>query len=117
MRNFLKDLYNRLRGSGLELRLGPLYRSKVVDELPDRVRARTLYLIGAPTPWSAALLCPCGCGELIHLSLLPDDPPSWQHRQDSKQKPSLEPSVWRTTGCRSHFFLSKGRIVWCRSAN
>ncbi|MGO9953726.1 MAG: DUF6527 family protein, partial [Dissulfurispiraceae bacterium] len=23
------------------------------------------------------------------------------------------PSVWRKTGCRSHFFIIKGRVKWC----
>ena len=116
MKNFFHDLYDSLRGAGLVLRLGPLFGTKSVDELPDRLKARTLYLIGIPKPWSAAMVCPCGCGELIQLSLLPNDSPSWRLHWESGKKPSLEPSVWRTTGCSSHFFLRRGRIVWCRRA-
>jgi hypothetical protein len=26
---------------------------------------------------------------------------------------TLSPSVWRTTGCRSHFIFRRGRVVWC----
>ena len=52
-------------------------RSIGVVELPDSPQRDRLYVIGSGTPWSAALLCPCGCGELIHLSLLVDDSPSW----------------------------------------
>ena len=113
MKNFFHDLYERIRESAVALRFGPSYRTKIVDELPDRMKTRTLYLIGASQPWSAALICPCGCGELIQLSLLPHDSPSWRCHFESKRKPSLEPSIWRTTGCRSHFFLRRGRIVWC----
>src|SRR5207247_3684780 len=101
MKNFFHDLYERIRESAVALRFGPSYRTKIVDELPDRMKTRILYLIGASQPWSAALICPCGCGELIQLSLLPHDSPSWRCHFESKRKPSLEPSIWRTTGCRS----------------
>ncbi|MGE0639981.1 MAG: DUF6527 family protein [Thermoanaerobaculia bacterium] len=26
--------------------------------------------------------------------------------------PTLRPSIWRTAGCRSHFFVLRGRIKW-----
>lgn len=91
------------------------YRSIAIDELPDSLKQQRLYLIGERTPWSAALLCPCGCGEIIHLSLLQDEFPSWRVTFDRDALPTLQPSVWRTKGCRSHFFLRHGSIVWCRS--
>lgn len=116
MKNLFRDLYERLRNSGLVPRLGPQYRAKAVHELSDHLKTRTLYLIGGPTPWSAALLCPCGCGDVIQLSLLTDDSPSWRLQWESGKRPSLQPSVWRTTGCHSHFFFTHGRIVWCRRA-
>jgi len=90
-------------------------RSVAVDELPDSLAQRRLYLIGSGVPWSAALLCPCDCGEVIQLSLLPDDSPSWTVNFDRDGLPTLSPSVWRTKGCRSHFFLRNGRIDWFRS--
>lgn len=86
-----------------------------VDELPDVLRNRRLYLIGHASPWSAALLCPCGCGEVINLSLLADDSPSWKISAGRDGLPSLSPSVWRTQGCRSHFFLQEGKVLWCDS--
>jgi hypothetical protein len=89
-------------------------RSVSVDELPDSLAQRRLYLIGSGVPWSAALICPCGCGEVIQLSLLPDDSPSWTVSFDRDGLPALSPSVWRTKGCRSHFFLRHGTIVWFR---
>ena len=116
---FLKKLIQKAR-SAVRKALQPwLYtdrlRSVAVDELPDSVAQRRLYLIGNGVPRSAALLCPCGCGEVIQLSLLPDDSPSWTVSFDRDGLPTLSPSVWRTKGCRSHFFLRHGRIVWCRS--
>jgi hypothetical protein len=94
-----------------------IYRDRIrrvaVDECPDRLQRLRLYLIGGVAPWSAAFLCPCGCGEVIHLSLLIDDRPSWRLSFDRDGLPTLSPSVWRTKGCRSHFFLRQGSIVWC----
>jgi Family of unknown function (DUF6527) len=88
-------------------------KSIAVEELPEKLRRQRLYLIGESTPWAAALLCPCGCGEVIHLSLLQYDFPSWCLQLDSAGIPTLSPSVWRTKGCKSHFFLKSGKIVWC----
>ncbi|MGC9948815.1 MAG: DUF6527 family protein [Bryobacteraceae bacterium] len=75
-----------------------------------------MYVLGGTHPWSAVLLCPCGCDDRIHLSLLRDDSPRWSLRVDNGKLPSLSPSVWRTKGCRSHFFLRQGRIDWCKAA-
>jgi hypothetical protein len=90
-------------------------RATAVEEVPESLDRRHLYLIGSENPWSAALLCPCGCGEILHLSLLLDDSPSWTLHMEKRSKlPTLSPSVWRTKGCRSHFFLRDGLIDWCR---
>lgn len=73
-------------------------------ELPDELHANTLYLVGDSQPWQAALLCPCGCGAPIQLSLLPTDSPSWTVSSGRKGV-TLSPSIWRTDGCRAHFFV------------
>ncbi|WP_338341959.1 DUF6527 family protein [Shinella sp. WSC3-e] len=39
--------------------------------------------------------------------------PRWDIAVDAKGRPTLRPSVWRNTGCKSHFWLRSGRIVWC----
>lgn len=85
-----------------------------VGELPDILKRGSLYLIGDGAPWSAALLCPCGCRDVIQLSLLDGDPPRWRLSLDGDGLPTLVPSVRRTQGCRSHFFLRRGRVVWSR---
>ncbi|WP_425373246.1 DUF6527 family protein, partial [Klebsiella pneumoniae] len=36
---------------------------------------------------------------------------------DGKGRPTLYPSIWRTTGCRSHFWVRIGRIHWCGKAD
>ena len=88
------------------------WRTVRVDELPDILKQRSLYLIGDGTPWSAALLCPCGCRDVVQLSLLDSDSPRWRLSVDGDKLPTLVPSIRRTNGCRSHFFLRHGRVIW-----
>ena len=98
------------------LRIRPGFATEVVEDLPDTLEPRRLYLVGEQSlPWSAALVCPCGCGATIQLSLVAGDTPSWQATRHFSGSVSLHPSIWRQTGCRSHFFLRRGRVVWSRS--
>ena len=83
------------------------------EELPESIQPSRLYVLGEDTPWAVALMCPCGCRELIQLSLLDDDSPRWRLISASKRKPTLYPSVRRKRGCHSHFVISQGRVRWC----
>lgn len=114
MKNFWGRIWDVLSGAPRRQRKRDLWRVANVAELPEGLKNRRLYLIGADTPWSAALNCPCGCGAVIQLSLLQSDSPSWRVSVEKGQIPDLTPSVWRTKGCRSHFFLRHGEIIWCR---
>lgn len=96
------------------------YRDRVtvtsVRELPAFLKSKRLYIIGGERPWAAAMLCPSGCGEIIHLSLLDSDSPSWKVRVIGRAElPTVLPSIWRTRGCRSHFHLRNGKIHWCKT--
>lgn len=62
--------------------------------------------------WSVGFRCPCGCGDAIELLLLPNVRPRWDIKINSSGYPTLTPSVWRATGCRSHFWVRDGRILW-----
>lgn len=85
------------------------------EDMPETLEIRTLYLVGEEScPWAAALICPCGCGATISLSLVRGDDPSWVASIDAKGRPSIHPSIWRVRGCRSHFHLKQGRIVWAK---
>lgn len=89
----------------------PTYR---VPELPDEGQPNTVYLVGEGSHlWIAALRCPCGCGAFLQMSLMPEGRPRWTATQHWDGTTTLHPSVWRQTGCRSHFFLRRGRIHWC----
>ena len=83
------------------------------DESPDKIARRHLIrMIDEGEPWAAVMLCPCGCGEVIELSLSPASKTYWTISIDG-DRPSLNPSVWRNTGCHSHFWVRRGRIRWC----
>lgn len=91
------------------------YRTVVVaDTLPERLRKKTLYIVRDDDFLEqAALLCPCGCRQFVHLNLLNDTRPCWTVSRHSDGTASLHPSIWRKQGCRSHFWFNYGRVEWC----
>ena len=92
----------------------PAYRTVFVEELPERPRPACAYVAGeGPYRWFVAMLCPCGCREVLFMSLLPEGRPRWSLTEHEDGTISLHPSVWRQQGCRSHFFLSRGSIRGC----
>lgn len=60
----------------------------------------------------AYLKCPCGCNEAIMLSLNTKDFPSWKIKQDKIGRASISPSVHKLDGCKSHFLIKKGKLIW-----
>lgn len=118
MKIWVAEIWRVLYHWGTKRRKPAAYRAEHFAELPEKLRDRRLYIIGdGLAPWAAAMLCPCGCGNVIQLSLLDADSPRWQLSVDRKGLPTLSPSVHRTKGCRSHFFLRAGQIVWCDRQN
>jgi len=91
----------------------PGYRVVNLSDDPDELLPETLYAIGENGHlWHVMLICPCGCGATIALNVLPDDSPRWR-LHEHVDGPTLSPSVWRTAGCRSHFILRRGQVIWC----
>ncbi len=72
--------------------------------------------VGKKKYW-ALFRCPCGCGHVISLSLQKVHRPSWTVKASNNKRPNLTPSVWQNTGCKSHFWISDGRVYWCHSSN
>lgn len=92
----------------------PRYKSVICDDLPEVCGENSLYLVGEnKTYWKAALVCPCGCGDLIQLALDPTGHPRWLVSVNNKMVATLKPSVHRKVGCMSHFFVRDGKIIWC----
>lgn len=91
------------------------YKTVYIEELPDQLKKNHIYVLGEREHlWEAAILCPCGCGETLHMSLHREGRPRWKVEKHKNGTVSLYPSVWRKVGCRSHFYFRKGYIEWCR---
>jgi hypothetical protein len=85
------------------------------NELPDVFEINTIYVIGEGRHyWCITMLCPCGCRAIIQLNLLPQVRPRWSFFHHRNTSITIEPSIWRNKGCKSHFYVRKGRIIWCR---
>lgn len=67
-------------------------------------------LIARGVPRWLLIRCPCGCGEDIPVNLDARAGKAWRLYQDAKTGTSLFPSVWRDTGCESHFILRRNQI-------
>jgi Family of unknown function (DUF6527) len=91
------------------------YLARVANgRLPKTLAPQALYILReGGEDWQASMRCPCGCGATIELNLLTDERPCWHVTIGTNNTPTLKPSVWRHVGCGSHFFLRRGRIVWC----
>jgi hypothetical protein len=99
-------------------RLIPRYRTRVVEDLlPKRLGRRTFYIVQEDGfVEQAAMICPCGCGRVLHMNLLPDEHPCWRLTRHKEGTATLYPSVWRKKDCGAHFWFRRGRIQWCRLA-
>lgn len=107
-----RSLWSWLKGQVVAER--PDFRLFACDDEPELLSAGVLYLVGpSPHQWKATLLCPCGCDEQIDLNLMADTKPRWKCTISSAGRVTMHPSVWRTRGCRSHFWIREGNVVWC----
>jgi hypothetical protein len=96
----------------------PPYRTLVVEEvLPQRLSRRTLYVVQEDGfEEQAAMICPCGCGKILHMNLLTDERPCWRLTRHEDGTATLHPSVWRKKDCRSHFWFRRGHVQWCEKS-
>jgi hypothetical protein len=83
------------------------------EYLPLQLKKNYIYIISeSGCYWMAAFNCPCECGEIIKLNLLPEAYPRWKIIINNKKQLSIYPSIWRIKGCKSHFIIKKGNVVW-----
>ena len=98
---------------------------KDFDELkePGNFEYAGLYGIDDDVPYGMIFVCPCGCGAhgalafdnrpADYLAKHPDAArPAW-HWDRNREKPTLSPSIQRTTGCRWHGYLRAGLFEEC----
>lgn len=98
------------------------FKSVVIVE-PGRlieIPSKTLVLTkkGNEFTW-VRYVCPCGCGELINLSLSSAISPYWSlvmtQVNIKKPKVTITPSVYmRNTKCGSHYFITENKVIWCK---
>jgi uncharacterized protein DUF6527 len=68
-------------------------------------------LIERGRPRWLLLLCPCGCGDELPINLDSRAGPAWRLYKNAKLGVSVYPSVWRDTGCGSHFIIWRDSIL------
>jgi len=92
------------------------YQLVAVTELPERLRRRTVYVVGeGGHVWEAAMACPRNaCSRRLRMNLVPEARPRWQLIVGDDGTPSIAPSIWRRGDCGCHFWLRAGRIQWCQ---
>ncbi|WP_367279606.1 DUF6527 family protein [Ulvibacterium sp.] len=89
------------------------YRVRFSDDIPDNSVRRIIYVIGSKgNQWLLYFRCPCGCKKEIYLNLMQEESPRWQFLL-RRNKINIAPSIHRLKGCKSHFWIVKGRVVWC----
>ncbi|MGB2870132.1 MAG: DUF6527 family protein [Bacteroidota bacterium] len=90
------------------------WRGKVLNhgEAIDVVRnPGDTVLIERGRPRSLVCMCPCGCNSPITLNLDRRTGKAWILYQ-RKRGVSLYPSVWRDSGCESHFVIWNNKVFW-----
>ena len=84
-----------------------------IDELPITINENVIYVVGENEfYWMIGFNCPCGCRDIIQLNLLQYSSPNWSYKLNKNGSLSISPSVWRTKGCKSHFFIKNSRTKW-----
>jgi len=68
-------------------------------------------LIERGRPRLLLLACPCGCGEEYPINLDDRAGKAWRIYRNRGKGLTLFPSVWRDTGCGSHFIIWRDRIL------
>ncbi len=90
-----------------------LYRAKFVNDIPDKLTYKEIYIIeNEGCNWQAVMICPCGCNKILHMNLMEEYHPSWKFTLLKKDIISLNPSINRIVGCKSHFFVTEGKVIW-----
>lgn len=82
-------------------------------ERPEDLEDGILYV----TEWDPGkyftgwMKCPCGCGDEVGINFLDKNPgaPSWTI---DVEKVTVHPSILRRCGCRAHYWIRDGRVVW-----
>jgi hypothetical protein len=97
-----------------DVKYSKVVRAHDQTEALEALKRNTLVIVMPnERPKSLKFLCPCGCGEIVSVNLMPEGGKAWRIIFEPKLGLSLWPSVWLTAGCRSHFILrhNKARLL------
>lgn len=98
----------------------PVYFASIIstEQTPSNsaIEEKEFYLVKYKRKHIWALFkCPCGCGQVISLSVQKVHPKSWSVKKSRGGRPILYPSVWQNIGCWSHFWINDGKVYWFSS--
>jgi hypothetical protein len=112
MKNTIKNIFKWLTQPLSRLWDKP-FSVEYVEDPVDIPKNKFLYIIGTTDePWQVELICPCGCKDKIVLPVNDSTSPRWELKITNQHTPTLHPSIWRSKGCKSHFFLQNGKVEW-----
>ncbi len=81
------------------------------SDVRERVlQAGDIFIVVRGRPRLLVLGCPCGCGDALTINLDARAGPAWRV-YDTEGLLTVFPSVWRDSGCGSHFIIWRGRIL------
>ncbi|MCK5643229.1 MAG: hypothetical protein KAJ19_20640 [Gammaproteobacteria bacterium] len=87
------------------------YKPERGEKIPERVERGVCYLVGEPLAM-IIFTCPCGCKDHIFLPAAEGDENRYLAGVDGDNEVAINPSIeWKGT-CRSHFVISKSRVIW-----
>src|SRR5690348_13335062 len=92
----------------------PDYLLQDVDDTPSDAELRSGIVhreLREGHPKWAHFACP-RCKE--HISLPIVGRKAWSLSVDLLRRPTLHPSIWQTGSCGAHFFVRRGKLIWCR---
>ena len=81
----------------------------------EQLKPDILYVVGEETyvKW-IYLKCPDNCDEVIMLSLSSNKRPHWSIKWDKLGRPTIHPSIHKLDGCKSHFWIKRGKLIWAK---
>lgn len=91
------------------------YDFSIETDIPNAPKPNHIYIIKEGNEADSLFFkCPCGCNGNITLNLLQDTSPSWYY-EITNNKLTISPSISRLVGCKSHFFISNGKVRWAKN--
>lgn len=73
------------------------------------LKAGEAILVARGIPRWLVLGCPDGCGDTLPINLDPRSGKAWRF-VEKRGRITLYPSIWRDTGCQSHFIIWDSKI-------